>query len=441
MLVILGILLTVFLGLLVSFLISFKMSLWERAGAAYLLGIGILTLFMFFLMWVRIKLTLESTSEILIVLLVIFFALTHQKAKLFFRELKSLTLFPRFSGWERVIVFVIICLLGYSLLSSLYWPIADWDALALYDFRAMTFVKTGYIDEGIRQGYFFGYPLLSSLANSWVYFLGGHNPKFIYSLFFISFVFMFYGVTRKFSSKMMSLIAVLFLATTPSLFSHSMIAYTNLPYAVYFSVGTIYLYLWMIKSENHYLFLSASMIGLSTWMRSSEPFWLVNLVTVVLCSLYKKKFFAIFQYGFLFFLIQQPWRFYESHMIGSSYSSTSQITDSTTTLLTKIDFVRMEKVIVYLYKNVVSSWQPLSLLFLVILALEVSKRVLNVRLLCIILANFLLLVCGTYVFTFSYSYWENIPGSAGRMSMFFLPLFLYYIFSSRIVQEFFSNKK
>lgn len=429
MLTVLGLLLTVYLGFLITYIFSSKLHPFERLGLSYLLGIGFLTYLMFLSFLIGFRFTLVNTLLVMAVTIMILLLLVRNKVKYFFLDINKLLSSPKFSLVEKIMLVILIILFIYSLVNSLYWPISDWDALAIYDFRAKIFAITGSMTEGINRGYFFGYPLLVSLANAWVYLLGGENPKFIYSLFYLSFIFVFYGIIRRQCSRRFSLLSILLLATTPSLFAHSMIVYTNLPYTVFLITGCLYLYLWTVNQKNDFLFLSALLTGLSTWTRSTEPFWLTNILIIIGSSLIKKNYQSIFWFLLIFLLIQQPWKIYESQMIGQNYSTAGQITSSILVMLNNLEISRIKQVIEYLYRNVVLSWQPLFTFFLVCLVLERRKFIKSHRLaiFLMILFNFFILLGGTYVLSINYSVWQKIPGSAERMSMFFLPLFLAYL--------------
>lgn len=443
MLVIIGLLLTVLFGLLITYVLSSRLHPVERLGLAYLLGIGLLTYLMFLSFLIGFKFTLINTLFILTLTIITLLVWARKIPDKFRLEMKELFFWPKFLFLEKILIFVLAILFIYSLVNSLYWPVADWDALAIYDFRAKVFAATGSMTEGINRGYFFGYPLLVSLADAWVYLLGGDNPKFIYSLFYISFSFIFYGILRRLCSRRLALFSTVLLATTPSLFAHSMIVYTNLPYTVFLVTGGLYLYLWILKQNKEFLIFSALLMGLSTWTRSTEPFWLTNLIIVIGFSLVKKNYQAIFWYLLFFLLIQQPWRIYESQMIGQNYSTAGQITSSISIMLKNIEINRIKQVIEYLYQNVISSWQPILTLFLLSLVLS-GRRLFKSKIfifLLIILINFLILLGGTYVLSINYSVWQKIPGSAERMSMFFIPLFLFYILLCLMPQKISKVKK
>lgn len=438
MLITFGLLLTVLFGLLLTYVLSSRLHSIERLGLAYLLGIGLLTYLMFLLYLIGFKFILINTLILLIVSVIILFILTRNRIKRWFSEIKKLFVVSKLLSTEKALLSLLVVLFIYSFVNNLYWPVADWDALAIYDFRAKVFAATGSMTEGINRGYFFGYPLLVSLANTLVYLLGGDNPKFIYSLFYISFIFVFYGVIRRLCSRRLALFIIVLLATTPSLFAHSMIVYTNLPYTAFLVTGVLYLYLWILKQNKEFLIFSALLMGLSTWTRSTEPFWLTNIFIVIGLSLVKKNYQAIFWYLFIFLLIQQPWKIYESQMIGQNYSTAGQITSSLSMMLANIEMSRIMQVFDYLYQNVISSWQPIFTLFL--LCVVLSGRRLIIFLL-IILINFLILLGGTYVLSINYSVWQKIPGSAERMSMFFMPLFLFYILLYLVPQNISKTEK
>jgi len=440
MLVILGFLLTIFFGLLLTLLIVPKMYPLERLGVSYVLGLGLLTLLMFFYSLAGYKFNLLNTLITLSLPTLILLLLTRKRIGPFIAELKAALSFSQFSTMGKIIVMVIGFFVLYSLMSTLYWPVHSWDALVVYDFRAKMFASIGTLGGGLIGKYYFGYPFLTSLAHIWVYLLGGSNPLFIYTLFLIAFVAMFYEALREFVSKTLCFVAVFFLVTTPALLGHSTFAYTNLPYTVYFVMGTIYLYIWMAKQKRGYLILSALMVGLSTWTRSYEPFWLVNLGILILYSLVKRKFLAPILYSLIFFPIQQQWLVYQSKNLHAE-STVGRVTKSISILTTKIDFSRMGEVALYLFHNVINSWQPLLTLFLVVIFLELKKgrKEVNYFLLLLILTNFLLLVLGIYIASFTYPEWRDIPDSVTRLSMFFLPLFLFYVFSSRVIQQTFHD--
>ena len=314
-----------------------------------------------------------------------------------------------------------------------------WDALALYDFRGKIIAQQGFYTQIANNFFWFtGYPLFTSLGHTLVYLFGGNNPQFFYSLIYISFIFVFYGAIREFVSRKVGLITTLILASTPVIFDHSTFAYTNLPYSVFLSMGSIYLFVWFAKKKGvGYLILAAIMTGLSTWTRSTEPFWIVNILLLLALSLFKYKKYLVSSliYIFSFLLIREPWVMVNYYILNDTGEKKAPLIVSEAASYASalfgvsFNFERISEIFKFVYANVIVSWYPLLFLFLFCLIINTKtlfKRVSSFFLIIFFL-YFSLLLYATYVYSLSISYWFTIPDSARRMAMFFMPLMIYYV--------------
>ena len=342
MLTIFGLSLTILLGLFISLFLVPKMYSLERIGVSYVLGLGLMTFIMFIEFLFGVNFSLNSSLVTILILVVILFFIVRKKALQFLIDIRSDIHSIRLNKIEKVILIILGFLFVFSLVCTLYWPVGAWDSLVLYDWRAKLFVTNGNMDEGISRGYFFGVPLLTSLAHTWVYFLGSKQPEFIYTLFFISFVLMYYGSLREFSKRLLSLFTVLILSTTPDVLIHSTFSYTNFPFTVYFVMSTIYMYIWMVKEKRGYLVLSAILLGLSAWTRSSEPFWIINVIVLIIFSLYKRKYFSPIVFTGLFFSLRQPWVIFENSKLEYSATVSSKISEGIWAIINNINFELIE---------------------------------------------------------------------------------------------------
>lgn len=439
MLLIFGILLVFIFGYLLSVILVEEMCPMERLGTSYLLGFGIFTLLMFCYSTLGLRITLQSTITALIggillmtALLIVF------KRKIFINLPGFIKSVLGLSRLEKIIVLAITAIVVASLIITTYFPVYIWDALALYDFRAKMIAQFGFYTQ-IAGNYvwFGGYPLFTSLSHALVYIFEGDNPQFLYSLMYFSYILVFYGAIREVVNRKIALITSLMLATIPVLFDHSTFAYTNLPYSIFLSMGSIYLYVWFVKNKPiGYLLLSAIMTGLSTWTRSAEPFWMINIVILGFLSLYrfKKYLLTSMLYVFTFLLIREPWNIVNRYLLSSKGSiNVSNIVSETTSyaaiFLKPFELQRLGEVGVYIYKYVIASWYPLLFLFIFCLLINIKGFLHKTSSLfvLIIFLYFGLLVYGTYLFTFGSVPWSEIPDSARRMAMFFMPLMVYYI--------------
>lgn len=427
-------------GYLLSVVLVEKMRLLERLGNSFLLGFGVFTLLMFCYSTLGVKITLQSTIFSLVVgILLALAAAKLFKRKIFFKTsglFKSLLKLPRL---EKVIALVIGAFVIGSLIITTYFPVYIWDALALYDFRGKIIASQGFYTQIANKFFWFGgYPLFTSLSHTLVYLFRGNNPQFLYSLMYISFIFIFYSTLREFVSRKNALISSLILASTPVIFDHSTFAYTNLPYTIFLASGSIYLFTWFVKKRpTGYLILSAILTGLSTWTRSTEPFWMANVLLLVALSIYslRKYLLSLLVYIFSFLLIREPWNIVNYYILTNTGSQKAPLIVSeaaayTSALFqTAIDPTRIVEVGVFIYNNVVMSWYPILFLFLFCLIINMKgifKKASSLFLIVIFLYLGFLLYA-TYVYSFGVPYWNTIPDSARRMAIFFMPMMIYYV--------------
>jgi len=426
-------------GYLLTLILINEFSFIGRIGLSYLLGLGLFTFIVFCYSSVGIKITIVSiiwSLTILNILLCLLLKKLKIKPNIHFMDIFKIS--KNVSIIELFIAGLILFIGFVSLIQTLYYPVTVWDALALYDFRAKIITEFGYFTQiANNYSYFSQYPLLISLAHTIVYLYGGKYPQFVYSLMYISFLFVFCGSLREFSSRKISLLSTLIIASVPIFFEHSTFAYTNLPYAVYISLGTIYIFMWIVKKKTiSYLIVAGLLTALSTWSRSSEPFWVVNFLVVFAYSLitYKDFIINLLCYSLSFFPIKWSWAKVYNNIVGRNISNISLITSEVTNISNMLfryqfDKFKLFEVFMFIYNNVIKTWYPILAVFIFFLLINLFKLFKNKIsvFLIFILLYFCLLIYGTYIYSFGISYWDKIPGSARRMAMFFFPLFVFYI--------------
>lgn len=436
MLIIPFFILLIILGLEVAFILKLDMKFTERISVSYLLGIGLLTFFVFLVNYIfNLNFSLTNTFTILGSMCLVLAIVSFKGILRFIKNIKfkkiKIILNKKTVFWG-----IILILFFYTLIINLYWPISDWDSLALYDFRAKVFMTdTNLIHAALTNDYFIQYPLLTSLAHLFVYQIGLPNPKFIYSLFYLSFVVIFYYSTRKNTSENKAMFFTILFALVPEFFTHSMMAYTNLPYIAFFCSGIFYLYEWIKNKNVSTLLLSGFLVGLSCWVRITEPFWWVPLFVVILVTLKNKRWKEILYYLIPVYFFYKVWGVFMGHINSLLTHSTQTIVPANPispylAILEKITPSRLVEVAVYLYKNVFSSWGLIVLVFVIMLIRTfwlTKKERKDKRFLYITLLFLIFLYMGTVGFSVSNSTWIEIPDSARRMSMIILPLILYSI--------------
>ena len=182
-------LITFGIGLPLTLLIAPKHNIIGRLGLSYLLGIGIFTLLMFATNLLGLKLTFANNILIFLFAATSLIFFGRMRLKGYWKDFKKS--FKSFHPGltEKVTIGAIGYFIVSSFANTFYWPVYIWDALTLYDFRGHLFAQTGFIQNTItslNSGYYFSYPLFTSLSHTIVYLSGGANSQFIYSLFYLS---------------------------------------------------------------------------------------------------------------------------------------------------------------------------------------------------------------------------------------------------------------
>ncbi len=432
MLLILLLILIIFLGLEITVILGVKVSLPERLSLSFLLGLGFSTFIVFLLAYVfNLDFSLTNTFTILISLCIVTFAIKCKEIICFFKEIK----FKKVSIKPKMAIFwgFILAIFAYTLLINSFWPVSDWDALALYDFRSKVFlIDTNLIHAALASGYFTPYPLLTSLAHLFMYQVGLNNPKFIYSLFYLSFIVVFYNSLRKNVSENKTIFFTTILALVPEILTQTTTAYTNLPYTAYLCSGTFYLYDWIKKREHSSLLLSAILVGLSSWVRITEPLWLVPLLIVIIISIKEKKWKEFIYYPVIILTFYLPWKLFMNYVDRMTIVASDAAASNYPLLLREINIGRIGLIVDYLYKYVFSTWGLIFLLFiLVVIRAIISRKKGDNIFLFITLLFFIAIFVGTLVLSTIFPWWQDIPDSARRMSMFLLPLIIFSICCSK----------
>lgn len=424
-LAIISILLLIVLGFL--FLNLFQITKLEKLGLSYLVGVGLFTFLLFILYTFGVRFTIENSITVYIVTTLILLIANLKFGRL---KLQKLSIdFGLETPLEKMLAGIILVIFLSVLTSSFYWPISSWDSIALYDYRSKIFYQTGGMNALVNLSYDLVYPLLTSLAQYWMYIFGSTSAMPIHASFYVFYVISSFAIFKRFSSTVFSLIFALFIALSPELFLHGHLAYTNLPFSIFIVLGSVYVYLFT-KSHNYSdLIISAISIGLSTWSRTTEPFWMIPLWTVLLFSLINKKIIPSIIYMIIFFCIQLPWRnFHPGNLSQVAYNPVFDISNNATYLAYHINLKVISSIISFLWINVFKYY----LIFFIIPILLVLKKIINKDLHdlyypLMLLGYFGILIAGTYVFALTQSYWDQIPGSAMRMMLFWPQLSIFFL--------------
>jgi hypothetical protein len=402
----------------------------EHISLGYFLGIGVFTYIWFLLNWAGIPYNLISGFVILLLLNLVLFIVY----KLLFKTEKrkpaiSLSFFEGFDTIQKILLGVIIFLCISALIQTIYWPVRYWDSLVLYDFRARVFAQTGFMQEAISRGYFFGYPLLTSLAHTWVYLLGGSNPSFIYAILYISLLVNFFFNLNKLNiGKTSALFLTASVAISPRLFDHTQWADTNLPYSIFIILGSVYFYFGIKDKQFGSYVVSALLIGLGIWTRNTEPFWLSYTVLAIFLAIIIRKWYWPFVYTGLVAFFMMPWRIFQSiYGGGGDVNVVNQVVSTTSDITQNLQISVLEPAFIFVMQNVVKMYQIYFILLAFIVLAKVLRGSKKWIFTILIFFNLVLTYAGTIIFVKFQPTWQSIPDSLSRMVMFIPPMIIFLL--------------
>jgi hypothetical protein len=459
------------------FLLNFfdQLSITEKIAGSFLVGSAWLT-FLIFLVCCVWEVPFSSITVVAMIAgsLVSFGLLQILNGKLlkenFILFIKRMRTFSKFPTIDKLLIIILGILLLYSFVQNWIWPITDWDAIAFYDFRGKFLAASGSMQAARELGYFFGYPPYTSFLHAMSYSLGIPQAKLWYSIIYGSFLLFFYAFFRKELTRTRSLIGTLLVALQPLIFEHSTVAYTNLSYITFFVLGILCLWHWVKNKKWNYLVLGSLLVATSTWVRSAEPFWLVGILIIVVGIVkdWRKNWMAIFSVGIIF-VIKSFWPRYiaqiESQKTAAISANNSPIPVEKNvaqpiahSILQKIFiiFPGLTPFVSYFHALTSSPTVLLSHIFQVII--YTKESILPVFIFLVIPAFFAIwsdfkkgrrmalfqwmtigvliamILAGTLIFSFTFETWDQIGGSAARMSMFLPPLIIFVLMSNSLWQ-------
>ncbi len=432
----LSVLLIFVLGFSLANLILPRAEGLEKLSLSFVLGIGVFTFFWFLLNLVGIPYMFVSGFVLLLILIL----LTWGANRLIHKERQEnvkvidIAYFKRMNVIEKVSLALIVFFFLSVLVGNIYWPVRHWDSLVLYDFRAKIFAQTGFMQSAIDRGYFFGYPLLTSLAHTWAYLSGFKNPSFIYGLFYMFFIINFFiNIKKLHINRIFVLLLTLLLTVAPRLFDHTQWAYTNLPYSVYLVLGSIYLYFGLKNKDFGSFTLSALLIGLSTWTRIAEPFWLSCVIVAIVFSLMIRKWLWPAVYLAIFVPIMLPWRFFKA-----AYQAGTSVVGQVVVAVNDLQVSIVKTTFEFIKISVLDKYAMFLAIMVLLLLIKLITKSKNWIFAILILLNLMLVFGGTLTFVRVTPYWQEIPDSLTRMVMFFPPMVIFLmadVFSSLKLKE------
>jgi hypothetical protein len=171
----------------------------------------------------------------------------------------------------------------------LYWPAAEFDAILGYDLLAKAIAHEHTITNSVLAnkdivmgcGTRLLYPPLLALCNSLCYMTGMETSKLINALFYVSWVFIFYILLRRFVTSTNAILFTFLTVVIPEMFAHGSFSLSNLPCAVYSTIAVVSLVIWFEQKKEGFFYLSLFAIIFSMWTRSEVIVFLGAILVIL----------------------------------------------------------------------------------------------------------------------------------------------------------------
>jgi len=260
------------------------LAIWEALPVAFGLGSGVIGLAIFFLLWLRIGLSLPSVSTLAAFL-------AYSSRRLLLASLGSwgdsdarfISESPAISrGAGRWLETTVSALFAFQVLFSVALALLGgaslgYDAIRIWATKS----KVLYLTQELPDWFFkspenyahVDYPLLLPLMEVWGYILAGRVDEglipLLSSAYFLMLCVAFFGFARRAAGSIVAGILGFLLASVPQIGSlHTASGYADIPLAFYFLVAIGSLLAWMRSRHPRDLIIGAGCLGLTAWVKN-----------------------------------------------------------------------------------------------------------------------------------------------------------------------------
>ncbi|PIY80165.1 MAG: hypothetical protein COY80_04315 [Candidatus Pacebacteria bacterium CG_4_10_14_0_8_um_filter_42_14] len=356
----------------------------------------------------------------------------------------------RFSLPVIILATLCITLLVSSFIQTSVTNSLDWDAVALYDARAKFLLDGVKFSEmksltsfDFKNGYYYSlYPPFTSILHFGWYRFGIPAPvPVLYSLFLVMFATGIFLMLHPRLGISWSLLATFIVIGQQNLFSTSIIAYSNLPYTLYLSLGILFLHRYLIDKKNWYLGFGIILVMSSQWIRFLEPSWLIVVISFAAISwkslslrrtiipailLTASCIISYVSWKYFAEVVSQKETIFQTSLLNFLEPVLGIFTGSL--LIISIAYLKMwgGTLIIYIGSIIAA------------LNLQDEEAKADLFLVFLIVLSFSMYFFGLYFISFQFEWWPEMGGSLLRSSTFLLPVAVYLL--TKATKQIFKNK-
>lgn len=328
----------IILGILSIYLLGFSIinrlgnggSTLEKIGLYFLIGGSTQTVFMFIFDLIHIRFNawwLLLFSLIVIIILNLKYILHLKEIKMpiipltnKIKEFRFKDLYSFNWAWLGLLALGIYLLIA-SFSKSLFWPVTAYDSVAGYDMMGKVIAHEGRILVSLFKWNLQGprgiYPPLAEGSFAYAYLFGLTSSKLMISMYYISFIFVFYALLRKYTNRLSAALFSLILIATPEMYAFSSLSNTNVMGAAFAGLGIIYLFIWTDRKNKYELYIASILMAMNVWLRSDGIVFNISGFLIVLYQAFKdKNWKSLLTYSVIAFIPFIVWTVYLKFAIG-----------------------------------------------------------------------------------------------------------------------------
>ena len=230
----------------------------------------------------------------------------------------------QFSPSAYALIFVIVIGLKFLFIfwSALIKPVIDPDLLVCYTLAAKMIFVNGAYPIGWPIG---DETLFCPLSQAWPAIAFGHWDDTILTvanpLLYLGLCTIFYCALARSFKQWFAPLGALLLGTIPFLVIHAGTAYADFPQMLYYSVATIYIYLFMKYLKKEDLLLGCLALGLSVWVKRSGIYYAgIDLAVLAAFLAVNRKKISLVAPALLFLGVALPWIFHQPFQTMQDYA-------------------------------------------------------------------------------------------------------------------------
>ncbi len=242
---------------------------WLTWCVALALGIGVLTLLMFWESLLGLPLTVGGVTLLYALLALIGWMLRRRLPRPISVAETLASTWP-----ERLATLALIGIAAAILFNAAYWPFSREDAIGIYDAQAKQITATGAILPLTGpDSLYLAYPALMPLAYAYTYMASGwHNEylaRVLAALLALGCLPATFLLGRSMGGRRVGWLSVLIFALAPTFGKWASQGYVDLPMAFYYALAG--LFAWRLSRSNEWrdALLAGVMLGLAAWTKNA----------------------------------------------------------------------------------------------------------------------------------------------------------------------------